>query len=144
MKLDIRLFKEIRKEVKACRKQGVTSNPCRFFGGMYDEQDIDILVELLQDEPTSGDADDYEPRHVVYPVREAETSRFVKHSDGAADEVLLERDIEGFHLWIVLTHDHEAVLEALSQTPAEYRHLFQPVVGEDTFKQHEEEYMEEN
>ena len=145
MKLDIRLFKEIRKEVKACRKQGVTSNPCRFFGGMYNEQDIDVLVELLQDESAlAQNPEDYNPADVVYPVREEEHSQFVSYEDGDADEVLLEREIEGYHLWIVLTHDNQAVLEALKQVPSEYKYLFEPIFGEDTLSQHEEEYMERN
>ena len=145
MKLDIWLFNEIWNEMKDCRNYGVDSNPRRLFGGMYNEQDVDVLIKLLQDESAlAQNPKDYNPTYVVYPVREEEHSEFATHDGAEKDEVLLEREIEGYHLWFVNAHDEQAVLHALKQVPSEYRYLLEPAIGEGTLAQHDEEYMDEN
>jgi hypothetical protein len=58
MNIDEYLIQDINSEIKGCSRSGVTSNPCRIYGGTFTEEEIEELLPKLRN--PSGDA--------VYPV----------------------------------------------------------------------------
>ena len=92
MKIDDYFLEKLRHEVKACSKSGVTSNPCRFFGGKFTKEELE------------GELSDWIESYyddVIYPVESGDgyTLHYLRNAfGGTADEVeeALSELAEGF------------------------------------------------
>jgi hypothetical protein len=58
MNIDEYLIRDINSEIKSCSRDGVTFNPCRFYGGTFTEDEVEELLPKLRN-PASD---------AVYPV----------------------------------------------------------------------------